>query len=141
MGYKPNLTWISSSIFEGKDKKEKLKELSGYDGIIVPGGFGSRGIEGIINAIEYAREKKIPYFGLCYGMQLMVIEYARNILGLKDADTREINPKSKNLVIDVMEEGKPVVTYGNMTPEKARKVVAEHIVNGKIVNDYVVTRG
>lgn len=112
-GYKPNLTWISSSIFEGKDKKEKLKELSGYDGIIVPGGFGSRGIEGIINAIEYVREKKIPYFGLCYGMQLMVIEYARNILGLKDADTREINPKSKNLVIDVMEEQKEKIKNKN----------------------------
>jgi CTP synthase len=101
-GAKPNLTWISSTDFE-KDPS-KLKELSKFDGLIVPGGFGTRGIEGILMAIEYARKNKIPYFGLCYGMQLMVIEYARNILKLKDANTKEVNPSSKNLVIDVMED-------------------------------------
>ncbi len=98
---KPVLTWLNSLEFEKNPKK--VKELSHYDGIIVPGGFGSRGIEGKINVIKYARENKIPYFGLCYGMQLMVIEYARNVLGLKDATSLEINPKSKNLVITVME--------------------------------------
>jgi CTP synthase len=103
-GAKPILTWISSMDFE-KDPN-KLKELSKYDGIIVPGGFGSRGIEGILKVIEYARTKKIPYFGLCYGMQLLVIEYARNVLKLKDANTREVNPDSKNLVIDIMEDQK-----------------------------------
>ena len=101
---KPSLTWISSAEYE-KDPG-KLKELKKYDGIIVPGGFGSRGIEGIIKTIEYARKNKIPYFGLCYGMQLMVIEYARNVLRLKDANTREINPNSKNLVVDEMEDQK-----------------------------------
>jgi len=101
---KPILTWISSLEFE-KDSKS-IKKLSKYDGIIVPGGFGSRGIEGIIKTIEYARKNKIPYLGLCYGMQLMVIEYARHILGLKDANTREVNPNSKNIVIDVMESQK-----------------------------------
>lgn len=101
---KPSLTWISSTEYE-KDPR-KLKELKKYDGIIVPGGFGSRGIEGIIKTIEYARKNKIPYFGLCYGMQLMVIEYARNVLGLKDANTKEINPNSKNLVVDEMEDQK-----------------------------------
>lgn len=101
---KPVLTWLSSLDFE-KDPK-KVKELSKYDGIIVPGGFGARGVEGKIKAIEYARTHKIPYFGLCYGMQLMVIEYARNVLGMKDATTREINPSSKNLIIDVMEDQK-----------------------------------
>ena len=103
-GVKPVLTWISSMDFE-KDPKS-IKKLAKYDGIIVPGGFGSRGIEGILKVIEYARKNKIPYFGLCYGMQLMVIEYARDVLGLKDANTREINPNSKNLVIDVMEDQK-----------------------------------
>ncbi len=98
---KPVLTWINSIEFE-KDKKN-LKKLSKFDGILVPGGFGSRGIEGIISVIEYARVNKIPYFGLCYGMQLLVIEYARNVLGLSDANTREVNPKSQNLVIDVMD--------------------------------------
>ncbi len=103
-GRKPTLTWISSTEYE-KDAR-KLKELKQYDGIIVPGGFGSRGIEGIIKTIEYARKNKIPYFGLCYGMQLMVIEYARNVLGLKDANTKEINPNSKNLIVDEMEDQK-----------------------------------
>lgn len=103
-GVKPVLTWISSMDFE-KDPKS-IKKLSKYDGIIVPGGFGSRGIEGILMVIEYARKNKIPYFGLCYGMQLMVIEYARNVLKLKDANTREVDPESKNMVIDVMEDQK-----------------------------------
>jgi CTP synthase len=103
-GAKPILTWISSMDYE-KDPK-KIKELSNYDGIIVPGGFGSRGIEGILKVIEYARTKKIPYFGLCYGMQLLVIEYARNVLKLKDANTREVNPNAKDIVIDIMEDQK-----------------------------------
>lgn len=103
-GSKPVLTWISSMDYE-KDPK-RIKELSKYDGIIVPGGFGSRGIEGIIKVIEYARTHKIPYFGLCYGMQLLVIEYARNVLKLKDANTREVNPNAKDLVIDVMGDQK-----------------------------------
>jgi CTP synthase len=97
---KPILTWLNSVEFE-KDKKS-VKKLSKYDGIIVPGGFGSRGVEGKLKVIEYARKNKIPYFGLCYGMQLMVIEYARNVLQLKDANTREVNPKSANIIIDIM---------------------------------------
>ncbi|MCF7834257.1 MAG: CTP synthase [Candidatus Pacebacteria bacterium] len=101
---KPVFSWLNSSDFE--KNPSLVKELKKYDGIIVPGGFGSRGIEGNLKVIQYARENKIPYFGLCYGMQMMVIEYARNILGLKDANTREVDPKSKNLVIDVMESQK-----------------------------------
>ena len=83
-----------------------LKDLKKYDGIIVPGGFGTRGVEGKLKVVQYARENKIPYFGLCYGMQMMVIEYARNVLNLKDANTREVNSSSKNIVIDVMESQK-----------------------------------
>jgi len=101
-GVKPVLTWISSMDFEKNPKK--IKELSNYDGIIVPGGFGSRGIEGILKTIEYSRKNNIPYFGLCYGMQLLVIEYARNVLKLKDANTREVNPKAKDIVIDIMDD-------------------------------------
>ncbi len=101
-GVKPKLDWINSKEFE-KDPKalERLKE---YDGILVPGGFGSSGIEGKIKVIEFVREHKIPYFGLCYGMQLAVIEFTRNVLGLKDAHTTEVNPKTKNPVIHIMAE-------------------------------------
>lgn len=101
---KPVISWLNSTDFEKSGAK--LKDLKKYDGIIVPGGFGTRGVEGNLKAIQFARLNKIPYFGLCYGMQMMVIEYARNILNLKDANTREVNPDSKNLVIDVMESQK-----------------------------------
>lgn len=111
-GKKAKLVWLTASTFEGK--KAPLAELIGFDGILVPGGFGSRGIEGILNVIRFAREHKIPYFGICYGMQLAVIEYARNVLGYKDATSREIDPKSKHLVIDIMEGQKENIEKGNL---------------------------
>lgn len=111
-GAKPILTWINSVEFE-KDKNA-VKRLSKFDGVIVPGGFGSRGVEGILTAIEYVRKNKIPYFGLCYGMQLLVIEYARNVLGLKDANTKEVNPKSSNIIIDIMESQKELVATNKL---------------------------
>lgn len=101
---KPVISWLNSVDYE--KSSGKLKELKNYDGIVMPGGFGSRGVEGNLKVVKFVRENKIPYFGLCYGMQMMVIEYARNILGLKDAHTREVNPDSKNIVIDVMESQK-----------------------------------
>lgn len=101
-GYKPKLSWLNSKEFEKNPKK--LEELRNYDGVVVPGGFGESGIEGKLKAIQFVRENKIPYFGLCYGMQLLVIEYARNVLGLKDATTAEISKTSKNLVINIMPE-------------------------------------
>ncbi|MBP9803036.1 MAG: CTP synthase [Candidatus Pacebacteria bacterium] len=110
---KPILTWYNAVDFE-KDPS-KLRELKNFDGVLVPGGFGSRGVEGKLKVVEYARVNKIPYFGLCYGMQMMVIEYARNVLGLKDANTREVNPKSKNIVIDIMNSQKDILknnSYG-----------------------------
>jgi CTP synthase len=87
--------------------------LDKFDGIIVPGGFGESGIEGKLNVIRYARENKIPYFGLCYGMQLMTIEFARNVLGLKGAHTAEIDPKSPHLIIDIMLDQKKKIAEGN----------------------------
>ncbi len=110
---KPVLIWLSAEDYERSP--EKLKELKKYDGIVVPGGFGSRGVEGKLKVVRYARENKIPYLGLCYGMQMMVIEYARNILNLKDANTREVNPNAKSMVIDVMESQKDILkknSYG-----------------------------
>ncbi len=105
-GAKPILTWLSSEEFEGDEAKTNLRTLSNYDGILVPGGFGSRGIEGKLSVIQYAREHKIPYFGLCYGMQLLVIEFARNVLGFDVANTAEIDPNSPHLVIDIMPDQK-----------------------------------
>jgi len=103
-GVKAKLSWINAKDFE-KDSR-KVKELKNYDGILVPGGFGETGIAGKLKAIQFARENKIPYFGLCYGMQLMVVEFARNVANLKDANTTEIDPKTKNPVIDIMEHQK-----------------------------------
>ena len=104
VGCKVEMDWINSEVFE--KEPEKIETLSEYDGVLVPGGFGGRGIEGKIRAIQYCRENKIPYFGLCYGMQLMVIEYARNVLGLQEAHTTEINLETKHPVIDIMPEQK-----------------------------------
>ncbi len=111
LGFKARLTWINARDFEVDPHKVSM--LKNYDGVLVPGGFGSSGIEGKLRAIKYVRENKIPYFGLCYGMQLMVIEYARNVLGWKDANTAEINPDSKHLVIDIMEHQKKHLSEGN----------------------------
>ncbi|MFA6183988.1 MAG: CTP synthase [Parcubacteria group bacterium] len=101
---KPQIEWFNSEEFEKKGAD--INKLKTYDGIVVPGGFGSRGIEGKIAVIKYCRENKIPFLGLCYGMQLAVIEFARNVLKLKDAHTSEIDRKSKNQVIDIMPEQK-----------------------------------
>ncbi|TAK05627.1 CTP synthase [Patescibacteria group bacterium] len=101
LGRKPELVWVDSQRIEKLGADEVL---SGVDAIAVPGGFGSRGIEGIISAIRYAREKKIPYYGLCYGMQLACVEFARNVAGLKEANTTEVDPKSKHPVIHIMPE-------------------------------------
>lgn len=97
---KPNIFWLDSEKYE-KDGK-LLSELDKLDGIIVPGGFGNRGIEGMILAADYARRKKIPYFGLCLGVQILTISYARNVLGLKDANSTEMNPSTKHPVIATM---------------------------------------
>lgn len=96
---KPVLTWVDSEEYE-KDKN-KVKDLKNFDGVIVPGGFGTRGVEGIINAIEFVRENNIPYLGLCYGMQLASIEFVRNVLGKKKANTVEMDPKTTEPVIHI----------------------------------------
>jgi len=106
---KAEIAWIDSLDFEPQENKNyrsALKKLSAYDGIIVPGGFGARGIEGKIQAISYARANRIPYLGLCYGMQLAVIEFARNATGLKGANTAESPERTNYPVIDIMPEQK-----------------------------------
>ena len=98
--YKPNIIWLDSEKYE--NDKDQLKELDKLDGIIVPGGFGKRGTEGMILAADYARRKKIPYFGLCLGMQIMTIAYARHVVGLKEANSVELDPGTPFPVIATM---------------------------------------
>lgn len=95
---KPVLHWIDSEKIE----KHGISLLEGMDGIVITPGFGKRGIEGMISAITYARENQVPYLGLCYGMQMATIEFARNVLGLKGANSTEIDPKTPHPVIDIM---------------------------------------
>ena len=102
LGRKPEITWLDAESYEKSAKN--LEELKNFDGIIVPGGFGKRGVEGKIKAINHVRENNIPFLGLCYGLQLATIEFARNVCGLSDAHTTEINPKTSNPVICTMAE-------------------------------------
>ncbi|MBI4182023.1 MAG: CTP synthase [Candidatus Aenigmarchaeota archaeon] len=112
-GAKPRIQWIDSKEFERDSSR--LRSLEEYDGIIVPGGFGSSGVEGKIGAIRHCREQGIPYLGLCYGMQLAVVEYARNACGLEGANTTETGP-APHPVIDVLPEQAQLLAaknYGN----------------------------
>jgi len=103
----PEIIWLDSEVYEEDPKK--LKELKKIDGLIVPGGFGSRGIEGKIRAIEFCRKQKIPFLGLCVGMQLAVIEFARNVCGLKEANSTEFSENCQEPVIDIMSEQKKIL--------------------------------
>ena len=104
-----NINWVDSEKVTAKNVDKLLKKS---DGILVPGGFGDRGIEGKIIAAQYAREHKIPYFGICLGMQIAVIEYARNVLGYADAHSSELNPDTTHPVIDLMPEQRDVEDLG-----------------------------
>lgn len=104
---KITMNWIDSKKFE-KNKNE-LKILKKYRGIIIPGGFGASGVEGKIKAIEYARKNNIPFLGLCYGMQLALIEFARNVCNLKNANTTEVNKKTKHPIIDILPSQKRIM--------------------------------
>jgi CTP synthase len=103
------IRWVDSETIE---QGEVSKVIGGVDGILVPGGFGGRGIEGKIAAIRWAREKGVPYLGICLGMQLAVIEFSRALLGLTDANSAEFNPKSPYLVIDLLPEQKEIEDMG-----------------------------
>ncbi|MEX2368839.1 MAG: CTP synthase, partial [Candidatus Paceibacterota bacterium] len=153
----PDVDWINTDEFEGDTAASALEKLSEYDGLIVPGGFGTTGIEGKIAVINYAREQKLPYFGLCYGMQLAVVEYARSVLGLAGAHTVEINPDTPDPVIAVMADQEEklaageyggtmrlgsypaVLTEGTIAHEAyGRKEVSErHRHRFEVNNDYV----
>jgi len=101
---KPDITWLNSDHYEKFPKS--VSELKNYDGIIVPGGFGARGVEGKILTAKFCRENNIPYLGLCYGMQIATIEFARNVCGIKDAHSTEVKQKAPHPVIDILPEQK-----------------------------------
>lgn len=104
------ISWVES---EDLEKAPDIAEmLCGYDGIVVPGGYGSRGVEGKISAIRYARENGVPYLGLCLGMQLMVVEHARNVCGMKDANSTEFDKKTAHPVIDLLPEQRQISRMG-----------------------------
>jgi CTP synthase len=109
-----NLAWVEAEgISQALERGENWRrQLEGYDGLLVPGGFGKRGISGMIHAIRYAREEKVPYFGICLGMQTMVIEYARNVCGLESADSSEFNPATEHRVIYKLRELKGIEDLG-----------------------------
>jgi len=104
LGFKPVIQWFNIEDFEDGKKRAALEKTikNEYDGIIIPQGWGSRGVEGKIKAVEFARKEKVPFLGLCFGMQMAVIEYARNVLGLKKANTLEADPDTPNPVIYIM---------------------------------------
>jgi CTP synthase len=106
---KVNITWIESERLKWPDA---IEELSRFDGILVPGGFGNRGVEGMLHAIRFAREYKVPYFGVCLGMQTMVIEFARNVCGLPQANSTEFDPATPDRVIYKLRELKGIDTLG-----------------------------
>lgn len=108
-GVKVEVGFIDSEGINDENVKEILGE---YDGILVPGGFGNRGIQGKISAIKYARENNVPFLGICLGMQMAVVEFARNVLGMEDADSAEFNIHTKNPVIHIMETQKGVTSKG-----------------------------
>jgi len=105
----PQIDWLNAEEYEQKNS-QALKKLKQYDGIIVPGGFGSRGVEGKIKVIEFCRRNKIPYFGLCYGMQLACVEFARHVCGLSKAHTAEIDKETLQPIIDLMMEQKALLS-------------------------------
>ena len=108
---KININWVDSETLE-KDSVNLKDVFKKSKGILVPGGFGSRGIEGKIKAITYARENNLPFLGICLGMQLAVIEFARNVCGIKEASSTEFNPTSPEPIIDLMADQKSIMNMG-----------------------------
>ena len=134
-----SIEWIETEEFE--EDPSRIELLSEYDGILVPGGFGQRGAEGKMMAIKYAREEDIPFLGICYGLQLAVVESARNILGLKDAHTTECDPYTSNPVIDLLPEQKEVsdkggtMRLGSHTAKLTKDSLAHRLYGSEIINE------
>ena len=131
---KVNISYLEAEKYELNT--QCIDELKGYDGIFVPYGFGPRGTEGKIAAIKFARENNIPFLGICYGFQLATIEFARNVCGLKDANSTEINPSTSHPVIDLMPEQRGIETKGATMRLGEHKII---IQKGTISHDLFKT--
>jgi CTP synthase len=105
-----DISWIASDSFTNRERTREI--LSEYDGLLVPGGFGVRGVEGMVEAIRYARESGLPFFGICLGMQSAIVEFARNVMGLDDSNSSEFEPDCSNPVISLMESQQHVTDMG-----------------------------
>ena len=130
LGYKPDIVWLDSEIYEGD--KRKLKELDNLDGIVVPGGFGKRGTEGMILTADYARRRKIPYFGLCLGMQIMTISWARNVLGHKNANSVELDADTPYPVIATMSDQVEKIKNKNYGASMRLGAYPAHLQKGSV---------
>jgi CTP synthase len=139
LGVKPEIDWLNAKDYQ--TDPAKVADLKAYDGIIVPGGFGESGIEGKILGIKYAREHKIPYFGLCYGMQLMTVEFARHIAGLKDANTTEINPDTVHPIVDILPEQKEKLARKDYGGSMRLGAYPCDLVSGTAAHDAYVVAG
>lgn len=127
LNLKPEISYLGAQHFS--DAKT-LKELKAFDGVLLPGGFGTTGVDGMLNVIEYVRKNKIPYFGICYGMQLAVLEFAKNVLKFKSVSTAEIDPKAEHLVIDIMPDQKEKIAQSNMGGTMRLGEQVAHIKSG-----------
>lgn len=132
-GADPEIVWLDSEIYE-TDKEKMAADLSTLDGLIVPGGFGKRGIEGKISAITYCREHKLPFLGICYGMQMLVAEYARNVVGLDGAHTTEINSDTKYPVVDILPEQKEKVAQRDFGGSMRLGAYPAKVVDGTLAS-------
>ncbi|MFH1420676.1 MAG: CTP synthase [Candidatus Aenigmatarchaeota archaeon] len=128
-----DIDWIDAKKLENVDARTILNE---YDGVVVPGGFGTSGVEGKINAIRFARETNVPYLGLCYGMQLAVVEYARNVCELNDANTTEVDPNTKNPVITLLESQKQLLANGQYGATMRLGAYAACMKQSRVLNLY-----
>jgi len=136
IGKNVSIEWIDSETLDGN-----LEKLGNFDGILVPGGFGTRGSEGIIRTANFAREKNIPYLGICFGFQLAAVAFGRNVCGLNDANSTEIDPKTTNPVIDLLPEQKDVENMGGSLRLGANDInVKENSLAYKIYNSKLISK-
>ncbi|MDQ3837622.1 MAG: gamma-glutamyl-gamma-aminobutyrate hydrolase family protein, partial [Thermoproteota archaeon] len=140
IGKRVDVYWIDSEKFE-TDCEHNLSMLKNFDGILAPGGFGIRGSEGIINAANFARANDIPYLGICFGFQLAIIAFARHVCKLSDANSTELDPKTKNPIIDFMPEQIEVHNMGGTMRLGSHEIsINPHTIADRIYRSATIKR-